>query len=103
MPTSWVEAAPDDVSCAAWATPVMLAAISLAPVAASVTWRVISFVVAVCSSTAEAIVFWMSLIRAMTVADLVDRVDRGLRVALDRDDLLADVLGRRARSPSPAP
>ncbi|CPU67845.1 Uncharacterised protein [Mycobacteroides abscessus] len=38
--------------------PVMLPAISLDPVAASCTPRDISFVVAVCSSTADAIVSW---------------------------------------------
>ena len=46
-----------DVADAA-ATPPMVAAISLAPVAASATDRDISFVVAVCSSTADAIVSW---------------------------------------------
>ena len=40
------------------ATPVMLAAISPEPDAASVTDRDISLVVAVCSSTADAIVSW---------------------------------------------
>ncbi len=44
----------------------MLSAISPEPVAASVTERVISLVVALCSSTAEAMVAWMSLIWAMT-------------------------------------
>ena len=48
--TAWV------VVAAAEATPVMLDAISPEPVAASVTLRLISLVVAVCSSTAEAIV-----------------------------------------------
>src|SRR6478735_9893021 len=43
---------------AAEATPVMLVAISPEPVAASATERDISVVVAVCSSTAEAIVSW---------------------------------------------
>jgi hypothetical protein len=42
---------------AAWATPVMFWAISLLPLAASPTLRPISLVVAVCSSTAPAIVF----------------------------------------------
>jgi hypothetical protein len=36
----------------------MLAAISSTPPAASATLRLVSFVVAVCSSTAEAIVVW---------------------------------------------
>ena len=43
---------------AAPATPVMVAAISPEPVAASATPRDISEVVAVCSSTAEAMVVW---------------------------------------------
>jgi hypothetical protein len=38
----------------------------LAPVAASATLRPISAVVALCSSTAEAMVVWNELIRAMT-------------------------------------
>jgi len=50
------------VSDAVWATPVMVEAISVAPVAASATLRLISLVVAVCSSTAEAMVAWVSLI-----------------------------------------
>jgi len=65
------------VACCAWltpslvrraasATPVMFWATSPAPVAASLTLRFVSPVVAVCSSTAEAIVVWKSLIRAMT-------------------------------------
>ena len=40
------------------ATPLMFTAISPEPVAASATPRDISLVVAVCSSTAEAIVSW---------------------------------------------
>jgi hypothetical protein len=47
---------------AACATPEMLAAIAVAPLAASATLRVISLVVAVCSSTPLAIVVWVSLI-----------------------------------------
>ena len=47
------------------ATPVMFAAISPDPAAASATPLLISFVVAVCSSTADAIVSWKSLIDAM--------------------------------------
>src|SRR5215510_10422153 len=43
----------------------MFWAISLLPLAASATLRLISPVVAVCSSTALAIVFWMSLIWLM--------------------------------------
>jgi hypothetical protein len=57
--------APSVVLRAAWATPVMFWAISLLPCAASATLRLISPVVAVCSSTALAIVFWMSLIWLM--------------------------------------
>ena len=52
--------APDMVSSAELATPVMLVAISLEPIAASVTLRPISAVVAVCSSTADAITFEIS-------------------------------------------
>ena len=48
-----------------WATDVMFWAISELPLAASVTLRPISLVVAVCSSTALAIVFEMSLIWLM--------------------------------------
>lgn len=48
------------VVSAAAATPEMLLAISPVPVDASPTWRLISCVVAVCSSTAAAIVFWWS-------------------------------------------
>ena len=47
---------------AAVATPVILRAISLVPLAASDTLRPISLVVAVCSSTAEAMVLETSLI-----------------------------------------
>ncbi len=51
---------------AALATPVMLFAISELPLAVSEILRAISLVVAVCSSTAVAIVFWISLMRAIT-------------------------------------
>ena len=50
-------AAPSVVPRAAVATTVMFWAISVLPLAASVTLRLISPVVAVCSSTALAIVF----------------------------------------------
>ena len=50
---------------AACATPEMFCAISMLPLAASVTLRPISLVVAVCSSTALAIVFELSLIWLM--------------------------------------
>ncbi len=51
-PRAWV------VESAAVETPVMVAAISVVPPAASATLRDISFVVAVCSSTALAMVSW---------------------------------------------
>jgi hypothetical protein len=54
----WVWVTPSLVRRAASATPLMFSAISLVPVAASVTLRFISPVVAVCSSTADAIVVW---------------------------------------------
>src|SRR5262249_26984953 len=57
--------APSVVPRAAWATPVIFWAISLQALAAYATLRLISAVVAVCSSTALAIVFWMSLIWLM--------------------------------------
>src|SRR6266700_7014688 len=60
-----VYSAPSVVLLAAVATPVMLRAISWLPLATSLTLRLISLVVAVCSSTAVAMVFWMSLIWAM--------------------------------------
>ena len=60
-----VLAAPSEVLFAAWETLAMFFVISLAPFAASEALRAISFVVAACSSTALAIVFWMSLIRVM--------------------------------------
>src|SRR4051812_33210199 len=57
--------APSLVLRAACATPVMFAAISELPLAASATLRAISLVVAVCSSTALAMVLEMSLIWLM--------------------------------------
>lgn len=54
--------APDATCSARSATPAMFEAISRLPVAASVTRRVISDVVAVCSSTAAAIVPWIASI-----------------------------------------
>ena len=59
---SWVLAAPCVVSRAACATAVMFWAISELPWAASAMLRAISLVVAVCSSTAQAMVLWKSLI-----------------------------------------
>jgi hypothetical protein len=61
----FVSLAPSVVLRAACATPETFWAISLLPWAASATLRLISPVVAVCSSTAEAMVFWMSLIWLM--------------------------------------
>ena len=58
--TRTVEDAALVVSAAERATPVMLVAMSFEPVAASATLRPISLVVAVCSSTALAMVLWMS-------------------------------------------
>ena len=57
-----VSDAPSLVLEAAEATPTMFWAISVLPLAASPTLREISLVVAVCSSTALAMVFEMSLI-----------------------------------------
>ena len=62
----WVSATPPEVTPAPSATRLMFSAISALPRAASLTLRPISAVVAACSSTAEAIVFWMSLISLMT-------------------------------------
>ena len=62
MASSWTAvpicATTSDAVPAAVATPTMFCAISPYPVAASVTERDISVVVAVCSSTAEAMVSW---------------------------------------------
>ena len=55
-----VEAAPAAVSWVAVATPEMLLAMSELPRATSLTLRPISLVVAVCSSTALAMVFCVS-------------------------------------------
>ena len=52
----------DNVPSAACATPPMLTEMSLAPLAASLVLRVISLVVALCSSTAAAMVAEMLLI-----------------------------------------
>src|SRR5205807_145750 len=60
--------APCVVLRAAWATPVMFWAIPLLTWAASATLRLISLVVAVCSSTALAIVFCRALIWWMILA-----------------------------------
>ena len=49
---------PSEVSRAALATPAMLLEIYSTPCEASATLRDISLVVAVCSSTAAAMVFW---------------------------------------------
>ncbi len=57
-----VSAVPAEVDRATSATLLMFPVISVAPCAALDTERAISFVVAVCSSTADAIVAWRSLI-----------------------------------------
>ena len=62
------------VESAAVETPVMLLAISVVPPAASCTDRDISFVVAVCSSTAEAMVVCRSEICA-TMAEISSITD----------------------------
>ena len=62
---SWVVFAPPDVSFAACATDVMFSVTCDSPIAASDTFRAISRVVAVCSSTALAMVVEMSCICAM--------------------------------------
>ena len=85
------------VESAAVETPVMLVAISPVPLAASCTERDISLVVAVCSSTAEAMVVCRSEICATIVRDLLDRRDRGRGVALDGQHPAGDVLGRLRR------
>ena len=60
-----VALAPEAVSRVAVATPEMLPAMSELPLATSVTLRAISLVVAVCSSTALAMLFWISWIWVM--------------------------------------
>ena len=57
---------PSVVRSAAVATPVMFSAICVEPVAASLMLRLISLVVEVCSSTAEAIIVEYPLIFSMT-------------------------------------
>ena len=69
----------------------MFLVISDEPLAASLTLRDISLVVAFCSSTAVAMVLEMSLIWLMTSAICRDGVHRALGVGLDRLDLAADV------------
>ena len=56
------------VALAAEATPEMFRAISLEPSAAVATPELMLCVVALCSSTAEAMVAWNSLIYAITLA-----------------------------------
>ena len=64
---SWaVEAAPVVELRAAVEMPWMLRAISSVPRAASLEFCEISFIVAACSSTEEAIMAWIRLIRSMT-------------------------------------
>ena len=67
------------------------------PSAASCTERDISLVVAVCSSTALAMVVCRSEICATIVRDLLDRGDGRGGVALDRQHPAGDVLGRLRR------
>ena len=62
----WLRVSDDEL--AEVATPVMFVAISPDPAAASPTDRDISVVVAVCSSTGDAIVSWSSLLDAMISA-----------------------------------
>src|SRR5215472_15772295 len=62
----WVSVAPLEVFLAAVATEVMFSATWRPPCAASVTFRAISLVTAVCSSTALAIVLEISLIWVIT-------------------------------------
>ena len=88
-----MRATPSEVEPAAMATPEMFDAISPEPVAASETLRLISLVVAVCSSTAEAMVVWMSLIRPMTAEIWPMASTAPVGVDLDRLDPLRDVLG----------
>ena len=59
--------------------------------AASATFRAISAVVAVCCSTALAIVLWMSLIWPMIVPIWRNGFDGAFGVGLDRVDLAADI------------
>ena len=75
----------------------MFVAISVEPPAASCTDRDISLVVAVCSSTAEAMVVCRSEICATIVEISSIAVDRGGGVALDRQHPAGDVLGRLRR------
>ena len=71
----------------------MFWAISPLPLAASATLRLISLVVAVCSSTALAIVLEMSLIWLMTPLICWMASTALLVSVLNRFDLVADVLG----------
>jgi hypothetical protein len=70
---------------------------SPAPAAASAMLRPISWVVAVCSSTAAAMVVWNWSIRGDHLGDVGDRGDRVADVALDRHDPLPDLVGRLRR------
>ena len=67
------------------------------PLAASATLRVISLVVALCSSTAVAIVPEMSLTWLMTAVMLPIASTAPLGIRLDGVDLVADVFGRLGR------
>ena len=70
--------------------------ISLDPSAASATLRVISLVVALCSSTAVAMVDEISL-TCDHGSDGGDGVDRSMSIGLNGGDLVADVFGRLRR------
>jgi hypothetical protein len=87
------------VADAAWATPLTVPAIRPLPVAASETLRFISAVVAPCSSTAEAMVSWKSLIWPVIVATPLIAV-----VALAVSAWMASTRrARRRRRPGPRP
>src|ERR1039457_6664294 len=75
----------------------MLLEIVAAPRAASATLRVISPVVALCSSTAVAITVEIWLILSITPLDPPDRLDRPARVLPDHRDLLLDLFRRLGR------
>ena len=74
----------------------MLEEISPAPAAASATLRFISLVVALCSSTAVAMVPEISLIWWMTSAMVANGLDRTFGIGLNGGDLAADVSGGRS-------
>ncbi len=85
-----------DVVSAAVETSVMVSAIRPVPPVASATDRVISFVVAVCSSTAPAMVVYRSAICA-TIVLISSMAETAARVALDGLHPAGDVLGDLGR------